>query len=104
MDATVFLGTFKAAYIFGTLPQICALELYRQFLRPHGLVFALTCTINCGSLYRQVWTFPNHVQSFDLPQLDSKQVEKHLKDDQLEQDAPELNFESHIKGSEYLCK
>ena len=24
MEATVFLGTFNAAYIFGTLPQICA--------------------------------------------------------------------------------
>ena len=22
-------------------------ELYGQFLRPHGLVFALTCTVNC---------------------------------------------------------
>jgi hypothetical protein len=29
-------------------------ELYRQFLRPHGLVFALTCTVNCGTLYRHV--------------------------------------------------
>uniref|UniRef100_A0A4W5JNL8 Sodium/myo-inositol cotransporter n=1 Tax=Hucho hucho TaxID=62062 RepID=A0A4W5JNL8_9TELE len=29
---------------------------------------------------------------------------KHLKDDQWKQDAPELNFESHSKRSEYLCK
>ena len=46
---------------FGTLPQICASTqscLYRQFLRPLGLVFALTCTVNCGTLY-----IPNHVQS-----------------------------------------
>jgi hypothetical protein len=28
-------------------------ELYGQFLRPHGLVFALTCTVNCRILYRQ---------------------------------------------------
>ena len=29
-------------------------ELYGQFLQPHGLVFALTCTFNCGTfLYRQ---------------------------------------------------
>uniref|UniRef100_A0A4W5K059 Myosin light chain, phosphorylatable, fast skeletal muscle a n=2 Tax=Salmoninae TaxID=504568 RepID=A0A4W5K059_9TELE len=28
-------------------------ELYGQFLRPHGLVLALTCTVNCGTLYRQ---------------------------------------------------
>ena len=26
-------------------------KLYGQFLRPHGLVFALTCTVNCGILY-----------------------------------------------------
>ena len=26
-------------------------ELYGQFLRPHGMVFALTCTFNCGTLY-----------------------------------------------------
>ena len=29
---------------------------------------------------------------------------KHLKDDQWKQAAPELNLESHSKGSEYLCK
>uniref|UniRef100_A0A4W5N655 ArfGAP with SH3 domain, ankyrin repeat and PH domain 1 n=1 Tax=Hucho hucho TaxID=62062 RepID=A0A4W5N655_9TELE len=31
-----------------------------QFLQPHGLRFALTCTVNCGTLYRQVCAFPNH--------------------------------------------
>ena len=41
-------------------------DLYRQFLRPHGLVFALTCTVNCGTLYRQVCAFPNHVQSIEF--------------------------------------
>ena len=40
--------------------------LYGQFLRPHGLVFALTCTVNCGTLYRQVCAFPNHVQSIEF--------------------------------------
>uniref|UniRef100_A0A8C7SK17 Uncharacterized protein n=1 Tax=Oncorhynchus mykiss TaxID=8022 RepID=A0A8C7SK17_ONCMY len=30
-----------------------------------GLVFALTCTVNCGTLYRQVCAFPNHVQSIE---------------------------------------
>ena len=40
-----------------------ASELYGQFLWPHGLVFALTCTFNCGTLYRQMCAFPNHVQS-----------------------------------------
>ena len=42
------------------------LELYRQFLRPDGLVFALTCTVVCRTLYRQVCAFPNHVQSIEL--------------------------------------
>jgi hypothetical protein len=40
-------------------------ELYEQFLRPLGLAFALTCTVNCGTLYRQVCAFPNHVQSIE---------------------------------------
>jgi hypothetical protein len=38
-------------------------ELYGQFFRSHGMVFALTCTVNCGTLYRQVFPIPNHVQS-----------------------------------------
>jgi hypothetical protein len=42
------------------------LELYGQFLWPHGLVFALTCTVNHGTLYRQVCAFPNHVQSIEF--------------------------------------
>ncbi|KAK6327106.1 hypothetical protein J4Q44_G00027510, partial [Coregonus suidteri] len=33
---------------------------------PHSLVFALTCTVNCGTLYRQVCAFPNHVQSIEF--------------------------------------
>jgi hypothetical protein len=41
-------------------------ELYGQFLRPHGLVFALTCTVNCGTLCRQVCAFPNNVQSISF--------------------------------------
>ena len=32
----------------------------------HGLVFALTCTVNCGTLYRQVCAFPNSVQSIEF--------------------------------------
>ena len=41
-------------------------DLYGQFLQPHGFVFALTCTVNCGTLYRQVCAFPNHVQSIEF--------------------------------------
>ena len=28
-------------------------DIYGQFLQPHGLLFALTCTVNFGTLYRQ---------------------------------------------------
>ena len=37
----------------------------------------------------------------NLPQVDSKPV---VETSQWKQDAPELNFEPHRKGSEYLCK
>jgi hypothetical protein len=30
------------------------------------LVFALTCTVNCGTLYRHVCAFPNHVLSIEF--------------------------------------
>ena len=30
------------------------------------LVCALTCTVNCGTLYRQMCAFPNHVQSTEF--------------------------------------
>ena len=51
-----------------------ASELYAQFLRPHGLVFALTCTANCGILYRQVCTFQIMSNQLNLPQVYSNQV------------------------------
>ena len=41
-------------------------DLSGQLLRHHGLVFALTCTVNFGIIYRQVCAFPNHVQSFEF--------------------------------------
>jgi hypothetical protein len=41
-------------------------ELYGQFLWLHGLIFALTCTVNSGTLYRQVCAFPNHVQLIEF--------------------------------------
>jgi hypothetical protein len=51
-EATVFLGTFNGCRHF-LLP----------FPRSHGLMFPLTCTVNCGTLYRQVCAFPIHIQS-----------------------------------------
>ncbi len=41
-------------------------EVYRQFLGLHGLVCSLTCTVNCGTLYREVCAFQNHVQSTEF--------------------------------------
>jgi hypothetical protein len=29
-------------------------SLSKQFLRPHGLVFALTCTVNCGTISNKI--------------------------------------------------
>jgi hypothetical protein len=71
MEATVFLGTFNAADILVPFPRSVPRhnpfsELYGRFLQPHGLVFALTCTVSCGTLYRQVCVFPNHVQSMEF--------------------------------------
>ena len=68
MDATVFLRTLNAADIFLVpFPRFAprhnpGSELSGQFFQLHGLVFALTCTVNCGILHRQVCAFPNHVQ------------------------------------------
>ena len=61
-------------------------ELNGQFLPPPGLVFALTCTVNCGTLYRQVCAFPNHVQSIEFTT------------------AVTLQNEEKVKGSEYFPK
>ena len=61
--------SFNAAEMFlvpfpRSVPQHNPVSVfYGQFLRPHGLVFSLTCTVNCGTLYRQVCAFPYHVQS-----------------------------------------
>ena len=50
-------------------------EFYGQFLRPHGLDFALTCTVNCGTLYRHV-SMPFQIMSnqLNLPEVDSNEV------------------------------
>uniref|UniRef100_A0AAZ3NYT3 serine C-palmitoyltransferase n=1 Tax=Oncorhynchus tshawytscha TaxID=74940 RepID=A0AAZ3NYT3_ONCTS len=69
MEATVFLGTFNDADIFWyPSPDLCLYynhvsEVFGQFLRPHDLVIALTCTVNCGTLYRQV------PESFENPPM-----------------------------------
>jgi hypothetical protein len=79
-------------------------ELYGQFLRPHGLVFALTCTANCGTLYWQAYTFPNHVQSIEFTtgglQLSCRNNSRIINGIQMHLSS----IESHSKGSEYLGK
>ena len=60
---------------FVAFPDLCLdtiLSLSSAFLS-YGLVFALICIVRCETLYRQVSTFPNHVQSIELPQVDSNQ-------------------------------
>ena len=82
-------------------------ELYRQFLQPHGLVFALTCTVNCETLYRQVYALLNHaflVQSIEFTTGGLQSRCRNIKNAQWKQDAPELNSVSYSKGSEYLCQ
>jgi hypothetical protein len=66
MEATV-LGDLKFCIHFlvpflRPVPQHNPVsEFYGQFLQPHGLIFSLTCTVKCGTLFRQVCAFPNHV-------------------------------------------
>ena len=49
-------------------------ERYGQFLRPHGLVFALTCNVNCGTLYTHTSVCLSN--QLHLSQVDSNQVVK----------------------------
>jgi hypothetical protein len=70
-EANVFLGTFDARHFVVPFPRSGprhnpVSELNGQVLQPRGLVFALTCTVNCGTLYRQMCAFPNHVQSIEF--------------------------------------
>ena len=71
MEATVFLDLQCCRNVLVPFPRSVPRHnpvsvLYAQFLRSHGLVFDLTCTVNCGTLIRQVCAFPNHVQSIEF--------------------------------------
>lgn len=52
---------------YNILALICAstqniiVEVYTELLGLHGLVYALTCSVNCGTLFTQVCTFLNYV-------------------------------------------
>ena len=73
-----------------------------NFLQPHDLVFALTCTVNCGMLYRQVSALPNHVKLIEFTtgglQSSCRNMSRMING----KDAPEINFTSHSKGFEYF--
>jgi hypothetical protein len=76
-------------------------ELYRQFLRPHVLVFALRCTVKCGTLYRQVCAFPNHVQTIEFTtdglQSSCRNISRMINGNRMHLSSI---FESHRKWSE----
>ena len=68
MEATVLIGQQN---FFFTLTQICSSRQsciggLQTISLTSCLVCALTCTVNCGTLYRQVCAFPNHVQSTEF--------------------------------------
>ena len=72
MEATVLLGTFNAAEMFlYPSPDLCLYTILFQSTMGNSFnlmawFFALTCTVNCGTLYRQVCSFPNHVQPIEF--------------------------------------
>lgn len=71
LEAAVLLGTFSAAEMFLYSSPVLSWhnpvsQVYRQFPGPHVSVFTLTCTVNCGTLYRLVWAFPDYVQWIQL--------------------------------------
>jgi hypothetical protein len=95
-----YWGLSMLQKVFGTLTQICASTqswLYRQFLQPRRLFFPLTCTVNCGTLYRQVCAFPNHVQSIEFTtggiQLSCRNISRMINGNRMHL----FNFESHSK-------
>ena len=111
METTVFLGTFNAVDIFWyPSPDLClytilfwsSMDNYFDLMTWVLLWHALSTV---GPLYRQVFAFPNNVQSIEFAtgglQTSCGNI---FTDYQSKQDAPELNLDFHSEGSEYLCK
>ena len=68
IEATMLLGRFKALEMVSyPWPGLYLTKIYKSYLQEflglHGLVFVLTCSVNCGALYTQVCAFLNYVQS-----------------------------------------
>ena len=72
MEATVFLETFNAAEMFCYFsPDLCLNTILSRRATDYSFnltawFLSLTCTVNCGTLYRPVCAFPNHVQSIEF--------------------------------------
>ena len=66
MEATVFLGTFNAAYIFWYPSLDPSLDTILCRSSTDNSFDLMVCTFNCGTLYRQVCAFPNHVQYIEF--------------------------------------
>ena len=71
MEATVLLGTLNgAAGFWYPSPGLCLDTILSQSSMANSFDlmawFLLTCTVNCGTIYRQVCAFPNHVQSIEF--------------------------------------
>ena len=96
METTVLLETFNTLEIvLYPSPDMShnnfISEIYGQFFGFHGIVSALTCTVN--------WTFfLNHVQTFELATIGLQSSCSDVKDDRRKLDAPELNLSCHSKG------
>ena len=79
-EATVFLGPSMLQKKLVPFPRSvlrhnAVSELYGQLLRPNGLVFALTRTVNCGTLHRdRCVTFQIMSHQLNLLQVDSNKV------------------------------
>ena len=87
------MATSSSTLELGPMEGISSTNLAElQSSRPHGLEFALTCTVNCGTLYRQVLAIPNHVQSIEFItgglQLSYRNISRY----QWKQNAPQLTF------------
>ncbi|MED6249054.1 hypothetical protein ATANTOWER_008739 [Ataeniobius toweri] len=110
MEATVIIRTFKAAEIFQyAFPDLCLKTILSQRLTDNSFDFmlgvcALTRIVNCGTLYKQVFAFLNHVQSTEFTSgglhLSCRNISRTISGKY----APQLKFELHGKGCEHVCK
>jgi hypothetical protein len=92
---------------FGKIPHICALtQSCLGALRTIPLNSWLGfCSDKYGNKIGRCVPFQIMSDQINLPQIESSQVEETSQGmSESKQDATELNFESHIKGSEYMCK